>query len=160
VTLTGTVSSEGDKVLASVGVGHGNGVKTVLNSLDVRNGDAPTAARLPALTNPEGAQAQALTKERNATGAGTQAISTIAITIPIGSLLQIRLTEPISTKTAKPGDQFNGTLAAALSANGTVAIPAGSSALGRVVSQKPRALHLRGRFISRSDERSFAGSES
>jgi hypothetical protein len=103
VTLTGTVSSEGDKVLASVEVGRVKGVKTVLNNLEVRNGGAPTADQLHAFTNPEGTQAQALTKDRNATGAAPQAISTTAITIPIGSLLQIRLTQSISTKTANPG---------------------------------------------------------
>ena len=109
--------------------------------------------------NPEGAQAQALTKDRNATGAAPQAISTIAIIIPMGSLLQIRLTQPISTKTAKSGDQFHGTMAAAFSTNDVVALPAGSSVLARVVSAKAAGLHLRGRIVFGSDERSFAGAE-
>ena len=146
VTLTGTVSSEGDKVLASVEVGRVEGVKTVLNNLEVRNGAAPTTAQLPALTNPDGAQAQAPTKERNATATVTRAISTSSITIPAGSLLQIRLTEPISTKTAKPGDQFHGTLAAAVSIGSMVAIPAGSSVLGRVVLAKAA-----GHFVSAAE---------
>ena len=146
VTLTGTVSSEGDKVLASVEVGRVDGVKTVLNNLDVRSGGVSTPASLPALTNPDGAQAQALTKERNAPATVTQAISTSSITIPTGSLLQIRLTDPISTKTAKPGDHFHGTLAAAVSIGSMVAIPAGSSVLGRVVSAKAA-----GHFVSAAE---------
>ena len=50
VTLTGTVSSEDDKVLASFEAGRVDGVKTVLNNVDVRNGGAPTAAQMPART--------------------------------------------------------------------------------------------------------------
>jgi hypothetical protein len=146
VTLTGTVSSEGDKVLASIEVGRVDGVRTVLNNLDVRNGGAPKTAQLPALTNPDGAQGQALTREGAAPVTVTQAISTSTITIPVGSLLQIRLVESISTKTAKPGDQFHGTLAAAVSTCSTVAIPAGTSVLGRVVSAKSA-----GHFVSAAE---------
>ena len=54
VTLTGTVSSEGDKVLASVEVGRVKGVKTVLNNLEVRNGRAPTTDQLHAFRQPRG----------------------------------------------------------------------------------------------------------
>jgi hypothetical protein len=127
-------------------VGRVEGVKTVLNNLEVRNGGPTTTAQLPALTNPDGAQAQALTKERNAPATVPQAISTSIIAIPAGSLLQMRLMEPISTKTGKPGDQFHGTLAAAVSIGSMVAIPAGSSVLGRVVSAKAA-----GHFVSAAE---------
>jgi hypothetical protein len=146
VTLTGTVSSEGDKVLASVEVGRVDGVKTVLNNLDVRPGGSPATSQLPALTNPDGAQAQALMKEKAAPEIVNQAISTSIITVPVGSLLQIRLTEPISTKTAKAGSQFHGTLAAAVTIGNVVAIPAGTSVLGRVVSAKTA-----GHFVSAAE---------
>ena len=62
VTLTGTVSSEGDKVLAGLEVGNVEGVKTVINNLDVK-GSASTEGHLPALTNPNGAQTQQLSTE-------------------------------------------------------------------------------------------------
>ena len=51
VTLTGTVSSEGDKVLASVEVGRVDGVKTVLNNLDVSSGGASTLSRFTTTTS-------------------------------------------------------------------------------------------------------------
>ena len=117
-----------------------------MNDLDVRSGGVSTPASLPAPSNPDGAQAQALTKERNAPATVRQAISTSSINIPTGSLLQIRLTDPISTKTAKPGDHFHGTLAAAVSIGSMVAIPAGSSVLGRVVSAKAA-----GHFVSAAE---------
>jgi hypothetical protein len=60
VTLTGTVSSEGDKVLAGLEVGNVNGVKTVINDLDVKP-NAATQGYLPALSNPNGAKTEQLT---------------------------------------------------------------------------------------------------
>ena len=47
VTLTGTVSSEGDKVLAGLEVGNVEGVKTVINNLDVKGSalDRRTSSR-------------------------------------------------------------------------------------------------------------------
>jgi hypothetical protein len=57
-------------VLASVEVGRVDGVRTILNNLDVRNGVAPTTAQLPALTNPDGAQGQALTRGEGSPGDG------------------------------------------------------------------------------------------
>ena len=62
VTLTGTVSSEGDKVLAGLEVGNVDGVKTVINNLDVK-ASASTEGHLPALANPNGAQTQQLSTE-------------------------------------------------------------------------------------------------
>ena len=108
-----------------------------MKNLDVRNGGAPATAQLPALINPDGAQAQALTKERNATATVTEAISTTSITIPAGSLLQIRLMEPILTKMAKPGDQFHGTLPAAVSINSMVAIPQAAQSSAGSCRQRP-----------------------
>jgi hypothetical protein len=140
VTLTGTVLSEGDKVLASIEVGQVAGVATVLNNLEVHAGGAPTPSQsLPALANPNGAQVQSLTKQAPA----PKTITVKTIIVPTGSFVSVRLTEDITTKTAKPGDQFHGIVAAAVLAEGLVAIPAGTPVLGRVVSAKPV-----GHFIS------------
>ena len=148
VTLTGTVSSEGDKVLAAMEVGQVDGVKTVLNDLEVRSSSTTSAntpqGQMPALANPNGAQTQRLTNEPH-----TQPSPEIAakiITIPVNSSIQVRLSDSITTKTAKPDDQFHGTLAAAVYADGVVAIPTGTPVLGRVVSAKPA-----GHFVSAAD---------
>jgi BON domain len=143
VTLTGTVSSEGDKVLAAMEVGQVNGVKTVLNDLEVRSTRTPQA-QIPALANPNGAQTQRLTNEARAQP--SQEIAAKTITIPVHSSIQVRLWDSITTKTAKADDQFHGTLAAAVYADGAVAIPTGTPVLGRVVSAKPA-----GHFVSAAE---------
>jgi BON domain len=143
VTLTGTVSSEGDKVPAAMEVGHVNGVKTVLNDLEVRS-TSTSRAQIPALANPNGAQTQRLTSEARVQPSPEIAAKTI--TIPVHSSIQIRLSDSITTKAAKADDQFHGTLAAAVYADGAVAIPTGTPILGRVVSAKPA-----GPFVSAAE---------
>ena len=147
VTLTGTVSSEGDKVLAGLEVGNVNGVKTVINNLDVK-GSASTEGHLPALANPNGAQTQQLSTEARrypATGAVQGAPVERTITIPANTSIQVRITDQLTSKTAKPNDHFHGTVAAVVFADGALAIPVGTPVLGRVVSAKPA-----GHFIAES----------
>ena len=84
VTLTGTVSSEGDKVLASTEVGRVDGVKTVLNNLDVRNAGTPTAAKIASAHQSRRSPGPGSHEgEKRATITATQAISTSAITVPV-----------------------------------------------------------------------------
>ncbi len=139
VTLTGTVSSEGDKVLAGLEVGNVEGVKTVINNLDVK-GSAPTEGHLPALANPNGAQTQQLSTEARtypATAAAPGAPIERTITIPANTSIQVRITDPLTSKTAKANDHFHGTVAAVVFADGALAIPVGTPVLGRVASAKP-----------------------
>ena len=139
VTLTGTVSSEGDKVLASIEVGQVNGVKTVLNNLEVSSASA-SAGHLPALANPSGAQTQQLTTEAHPQDGSVTAKT---VTVPVNTYIEVRLSDAITTKTAKADDQFHGTVTAPVYADGAIAIPAGTPILGRVVSAKPP-----GHFVS------------
>lgn len=141
VTLTGTVSSEGDKVLASMEVGQVNGVKTVLNNLEVSSASA-SAGHLPALANPSGAQTQRLTPAAHPQDGSVTAKT---VTIPVNTYIEVRLSDAI-TKTAKADDQFHGTVTAPVYADGSIAIPAGTPILGRVVSAKPP-----GHFVSAAE---------
>ncbi len=138
VTLTGTVSSEGDKVLAGLEVGNVNGVKTVINNLDVK-ASASTDGHLPALANPSGAQTQQLSTEvRTYPAAAAPGVPVErTITIPANTSIQVRITDPLTSKTAKANDHFHGTVAAVVFADGALAIPVGTPVLGRVVSAKP-----------------------
>ncbi len=133
VTLTCRVSIEGDKVLASMELGQVDGVKTVLNKLKVRSCLAP-ADKTPALANPSGAQSQQLTEEPHSRAPRDLIAKTI--TIPVHTPIQVRLSDPITTKTAKADDQFHGVLAAAVYQDRVVAIPGETPVLGRVVSAK------------------------
>jgi len=128
VTLTGSVSSEGDKVLAGLEVGNVDGVKTVINNLEVK-ASASTEGHLPALANPSGAQ--------------TQQLSTEARTYPTPAAAP---GAPLERKTAKANDHFHGTVATVVFADGALAIPVGTPVVGRVVSAKPA-----GHFIAEAN---------
>lgn len=70
----------------------------------------------------------------------------VPVVVPARSNLAIRLNQRISVKTSRPGDRFSGTLVNPVAASdGSVAIPAGSTAEGVVI-----AAHRRGRFKGRS----------
>lgn len=53
-------------------------------------------------------------------------------TIPAGSLVHVRITDELSSETAKPGDTFSGVLENAIEVNGKTVYPRGSSVTGRV----------------------------
>lgn len=65
----------------------------------------------------------------------------VAITIPAGTELRVRIDQHISVKTTRAGEHFTGTIVSPVSENGAVVIPDGS-AVGGVVRQA----HHRGRF--------------
>lgn len=65
------------------------------------------------------------------------------ITLAAGTLVPIRLTDTLDSKTAQPGQTFRGTLAGDLIADGMVAARQGSPVVGRVVDAKDAA-HFKG----------------
>jgi hypothetical protein len=124
VTLSGFVTSDAAKVLASEEAGNVTGVKTVLNNLTVQAPGAtgPTLAA-PAPRPASVAQAPAQTLPRS-------------VVLGTGTFLPIRVTEAISSKSAKVNDEFHGSVAANVFQNNLVLIPSGASVLGRVVEAK------------------------
>jgi hypothetical protein len=123
VTLSGTVTSQAAKVLASEEAGQVDGVKTVLNNLEVRS---PIAA-VPASPTPPPAPS-ALAKP----------VETLprTITLTAGAFIAIRTSEPLSSKTAKANDEFHGMVAANIFLNNLVLSQSGTAVLGRVVEAK------------------------
>jgi hypothetical protein len=115
VTLSGTVTSDAAKVLASSETGQVAGVKTVLNNLTVSGG---SSAAPPPPTH-------------------QSATSTRPIDLPPGTLLPVRLNDEVTTRTAKPDDTFTGNVINNVFQNGMIVIPAGTPVLGRVVVTKP-----------------------
>lgn len=124
VTLTGFVTSDAAKVLASEEAGGVTGVKTVLNNLTVQQPGVPTAAAPP----PAPARPAQVTTP----------IQTLprSVVLVQGAFIPIRITDPISSKTAKPDDEFHGTVATNVFQSNLVLIPSGTSVLGRVVEAK------------------------
>jgi hypothetical protein len=124
VTLSGFVTSDAAKVLASEEAGSVTGVKTVLNNLTVQQAGTPAVAPpTPAPARPTQAAPPVPTLPRS-------------VVLGQGTFIPIRITDPISSKTAKPNDEFHGTVAANVFQSNLVLIPSGTSVLGRVVEAK------------------------
>jgi hypothetical protein len=116
VTLDGIVSSQAAKVLATNEIENVDGVKSVMNNLNVVGGAGhpPTAPAIP---------------QNGFTGTKT-------ISLFSGTNLPIRITDEINTRTAKVNDSFHGTLASSIRENGYVLLPTGTPVLGRVIEAK------------------------
>ena len=123
VTLSGFVTSDAAKVLASEEAGSVTGVKTVLNNLTVQQPGAPATAAPPAPARIAQPATPAQTLPRS-------------VVLGQGTYIPIRTIDPISSKTAKPNDEFHGTVAANVFQSNLVLIPSGASVLGRVVEAK------------------------
>jgi hypothetical protein len=120
VTLNGTVGSQAAKVLATTEIQDVEGIKSVMNNLNVTGG-----ARKPALpvSSPD-------VQNRN-------------VILPFGSILPIHVSEEISSKTAHTNDTFHGTVPNNVIANEYILVPAGSPVEGTIMEAKP-ATHLGG----------------
>ena len=60
------------------------------------------------------------------------------IVIPAGTVIDVKLTQPLSSKTAQAGDPFTATLADPIVAHGKTVIPAGATVTGKVVDAKSK----------------------
>jgi hypothetical protein len=65
------------------------------------------------------------------------------ITLPAGTVLPIRVTEELDSKTAQSNDVFHGSLASDIGTQGVIAIPSGAPIIGRIVEAKD-ATHFAG----------------
>jgi hypothetical protein len=61
----------------------------------------------------------------------------VTVTIPAGTKVSVRLTDPLSSETAKVGDTFRGTLDQAIMQEDKVVIPRDADVQGRVLAVKP-----------------------
>lgn len=122
VTLSGTVTSDAAKILASNEAGSVTGVKTVLNNLTVQTGAAVPVAPPPPL--------------RPSPIATAEPPQTRMEQIPSGTVIPVRTNETLTSKTAKAGDEFHGTVTADVLQDGLTVIPRGTPVQGRVAESK------------------------
>jgi len=115
VTLSGNVRSEAEKTLASSELASIDGVKTVLNNLNIVDNTFHRPPPPKPVAGPSGPK---------------------LITLPAGSAVPVRVTDEIDTKIAKAGDTFHGTTATSVTMNGFTLIPAGTPVMGRVIEAK------------------------
>ncbi len=125
VTLSGAVTSDAAKVLASNEAGSVTGIKTVLNNLTVQTVQAPVVATAPPVTRAPAPR------------------ETRAVVLAGSTVLSVRTIDSLTSKTAKVNDEFHGTVAADVIQDGFTVIPMGTAVLGRVVEAK-EAAHFAG----------------
>src|SRR5260370_39771330 len=65
------------------------------------------------------------------------------VTLPASTIVPVRITETLDSKTAQPNDVFHGSLAADLGTQGVIAIPHGAEVVGRIVAAR-EAAHFKG----------------
>lgn len=65
------------------------------------------------------------------------------VTLPSGTVVPVRITEELNSKTAQSNDVFHGSLAADLGIQGVIAIPRGAPVVGRIVEARDAA-HFKG----------------
>lgn len=68
------------------------------------------------------------------------------VTLPEGTIVPIRVTETLDSKTAQPNEAFHGSLASDIGVQGVIAIPRGSPVVGRIVDVK-EAAHFKGNAL-------------
>jgi hypothetical protein len=68
------------------------------------------------------------------------------VTIPAGTVIPIRITEALDTKTAQTNDAFHGALAADLGLQGVIALRRGVPIVGRIVEAR-EAAHFKGQAL-------------
>jgi BON domain-containing protein len=174
VTLAGTVDNQAQREAAARQAASVEGVKTVINNLEV----APAVAEQPAsppvpVEEPKPTPRHRASAPRKRATTATddeagpltsahvaaaptmmEAVNTAPpapaapakVTIPQGTTLAVRLVDTIDSETAQQGQTFRASLESPLSVEGDVAVPAGYDVEGHVVDVKSA-----GKFSGRSE---------
>ena len=138
VTLSGTVGSEAERTAAANDAAQVEGVKTVVNDLQVE----PAAANLrdsAVEKSPRG-------KGRAAGVPPARLNPASSVTIPEGTRVSIRLIDSIDSDKNKAGDTFRATLDSSIMVGDRVVVPKDADVEGQVVEVKSA-----GHFTGRSD---------
>jgi hypothetical protein len=160
VTLTGYVDSGAARALAAADSGAVDGVRTVINNLEVqapkavepvKASKAPTPQRkLVAKALPPPPPPPVAAAPPPPPPPPQEPVQIVAppppppppapvvktVTLPIGIVIPVRLTDALNSGVTQPDTVFHGSLAADLVVDGMVAAPRGASVIGRVVDVK------------------------
>lgn len=174
VTLSGAVNSDMERSAAANDAATVEGVKTVVNNLEVTGGGQSAMNNLPQnYSEPQAAlQQRPRTARRRPTpvqepaedtiarnsasniGSSATSVSTqsappapVSVTIPEGTPISITLIDPLSSETNRVGDTFRASLVAPLvDENDRVAVPANSDVQGHIVAVQP-STHFSGHSL-------------
>ena len=182
VTLSGDVTSDVERNAAANDAGAIEGVRTVINNLQVQQAQAaPPASEAPPqpVQKPAAQQRKWAAKTRHHREAQDDQMASDAtltnsippqppetpqpeaqpappvppppppppqkVTIPAGTQLSVRLTDPLDSEKNHVGDSFHGTLSTPIVLGGDTIIPSGADVVGRVA-----AVQSAGRFAGSS----------
>jgi hypothetical protein len=170
VTLSGNVSSELERSAAANDAAQVSGVKTVVNNLQVSASSAQETPPAEATAAPAPTQAARAPQRRRtapprssrtdnrpsaaATPAPAQSMAATpsptpapapprVVTVPEGTVVAIRLIDPIDTERNKVGDTFRATLSQPVMIGDEVVIPSDADVEGQIVDSKT-AGHFQG----------------
>jgi hypothetical protein len=166
VTLSGTVASETERIAAANDASTVDGVKTVVNNLQVGyaqtmpmepmpNPTAPAAnyghrATTTRSTRPSSPAANAIPNPTGTDGSRATSVpsppAVPQVTIPEGTSLIVRLNDGISSESAQEGEAFTAVIDDPVYVDNEIAIPHNATVRGRVV----RVLSA-GKFKGRSE---------
>jgi hypothetical protein len=140
VTLTGTVGDQNMRDAAAKDASQVDGVRTVVNNLNVAGGSGANQAPMNGEAVQSGPGATTASGAPAAGPAGSSAPAAAPapqpIVVPAGARIRVRLGQTLSTKQNQAGDPFSGVLVDAVRVNGQSVIPAGARARGVVTESK------------------------
>jgi hypothetical protein len=141
VTLSGSVNSELERIAAANDASQVEGVKTVVNNLQV----APASASVPA---PQPSPTPSPLRRERTRSSRPELVRSKAtvVTIPEGTSLSVRLIDSIDSDRNKTGDKFRASLESPILAEGRVIIPKDADVDGEIL-----ALNSAGHFTGRSE---------
>lgn len=174
VTLSGQVNSEVERTAAANDAGAIDGVKTVINNLQVQQAQAtpPAPAQKPAPAKRRAPEAKTRhhkpAAKDNSSADNMQADNApppapepppqevappppppppppAKITIPAGTQFSVRLNDSLDSERNQVGDTFRGSLSTPIVLNGETVIPSGADVVGRVAN-----VQSAGRFAGNS----------
>jgi hypothetical protein len=157
VTLSGNVSSDTARLVASQDAAKVSGVKEVVDSLTVQGVDVtPTITSAAAPSEPRPATVQE--QQQIATTHTLPAPSSESapppppayhdLTVSAGDGISVRITQTLSSTNAQDGQPFSGVVTQPVVVHGEVAIPAGSGVSGTVTDAKSAGHYKGNSFLS------------
>jgi len=139
VTLSGSVGSDLERIAAANDASQVEGVKTVVNNLQV----APATASAPTQSPSSSPVHRQPTKRSRPEIVRSKAS---VVTIPQGTSLSVRLIDSIDSDRNKTGDKFRASLESPILAEGRVVVPKDADVDGEIL-----ALNSAGHFTGRSE---------
>jgi len=139
VTLSENVNSDLERIAAANDASQVEGVKTVVNNLQVAPAAAASAPAQPSPVSPSRPRTRPSRPEVVRT-------KTTVVTIPEGTSLSVRLIDAIDSDRNKTGDKFRASLESTILAEGRVIVPKDADVDGEIL-----ALNSAGHFAGRSE---------